>query len=314
MESRDVASDEEVISEDTTSEKLATETSDESEVPNEATETSDEVLDGVSQPYEGRWNLLISTTNWEKGQIIFEWRTALKGESAAATEYSDEAWARRVGGVTGQHVGRLRRVYERFGQNVEQYEGLYWSHFQSAIDWEDAEMWLEGSIQNKWSVSKMRKARWEAIGAPDDLKPREEDIITTELNEDLDTREDHDPVVGGEMSFVDDPRSPAGPDFGDEDEFQDSVAASAAGMGNKEGDGPHIYAEDEPKAPFVRPFENIPDLPEDVGESFESFKLCIIRHKTDDWREISKEDMLSALESLKELALAPASSDASSTF
>ncbi len=263
-------------------------------------------LDKASLPYEGRWSRLVSTTNWEKGQIVFEWRNALKEQEAPASEYADDAWARRVGGVTGQHIGRLRRVFERFGESNSQYDGLYWSHFQAALDWDDAEMWLEGTIQNKWSVSKMRKARWEAIGAPEELKPSEEDIITTELNEDLDVREDHEPMVSqSTVGDPDDNRVIEGPDFGDEDEEMASVSKEADG-------GPHIYSEDDnTTVPFVRPFENIPDLPEDVGEAFESFKLTIIRHKAEDWQQIAREDMLSALESLKELTLAPATSDSS---
>ena len=72
-------------------------------------------LDTASQPYLGRWNLLVSTTNWEKGRIISDWRQTLIDAGAPAQEYSDDAWSRRVGGVSGQHVGRLRRVFERFG-------------------------------------------------------------------------------------------------------------------------------------------------------------------------------------------------------
>lgn len=269
--------------------------------------TATDQLDEASQPFEGRWAQLISTTNWEKGQIIYEWRLALQEKKAPATEFSDDAWARRVGGVTGQHIGRLRRVYERFGKTYSTYKGLFWSHFQAAIDWDDAEMWLEGTIQNGWSVSKMRKARWEALGAPDHLKPSEDDIFTSELNEDLDVREDQEPVLPqSSMATVDAPPSIEGPDFGDEDD------ADVEAAGTKTDDGAHIYSQDEQPAPFVRPFENIPDLPEDVSESFESFKLCIIRHKADEWQQISREDMLSALESLKELTLAPAASDQSS--
>ena len=60
----------------------------------------DETLDIASRPFVGRWNKLVTTTNWEKGRIIHEWREALIA-SAPVTEYSDEAWARRVTGVTG---------------------------------------------------------------------------------------------------------------------------------------------------------------------------------------------------------------------
>ena len=277
----------------------------ETEVTVDATDTAE--LDTASQPFEGRWAQLVSTTNWEKGQIIHEWRLALKASEAPATEYSDEAWARRVGGVTGQHVGRLRRVYERFGGSFTQYEGLYWSHFQAALDWDDAEMWLEGTIQNSWSVSQMRQARWQALGASDDGKPQDEDIVTSELNEDLDVREDHPPVVETIASVEAPPNREGpefeGPDFGDEDD--EPGASSASGQSAPVDEtSPSIPPEDEPAAP-IRPFENIPELPDDVSESFESFKLCIIRHKANDWREISRENMLSALESLKELALAP---------
>ena len=262
-------------------------------------------LDQASQPFEGRWAQLVSTTNWEKGQIIHEWRSALKQTNAPSTEYSDDAWARRVGGVTGQHIGRLRRVYERFGQTHQQYDGLFWSHFQAAIEWEDAEMWLEGCIQNGWSVAKMRKARWEALGAPDDLKPKDSDIIVGEINEDLDVREDQQPAPRASMSAVEVPPHYEGPDFGDEEDASNSLPSAGA------DDGAHIYSGDEQPASFVRPFENIPDLPTDVSEAFEAFKLCIIRHRTEEWREIAREDMLSALESLKELTLAPAASDSS---
>src|SRR5262245_8140267 len=81
----------------------------------------------ASQPYVGRWSRLVSTTNWEKGRIIIEWREALVAQGLPVSEYSDEAWGRLVGGVTGQHVGRLRRVYQRFGAAAAEYSGLYWS-------------------------------------------------------------------------------------------------------------------------------------------------------------------------------------------
>ncbi len=47
------------------------------------------------------------------------------------------------------------------------------------------------------------------------------------------------------------------------------------------------------------------DLPDDLLDAFEAFKLAILRHKADRWRGISLDEMLGTLESLKELALAP---------
>jgi len=269
----------------------------------EVRQDTNTALDQASLPFEGRWHRLISTTNWEKGQIIFQWRSALKAANVPVKEFSDEAWAQRVGGVTGQHIGRLRRVHERFGETHKQYDGLYWSHFQAAQDWDDAEMWLEGTIQNRWSVAKMRKARWEALGAPEELKPRDEDIISMEINEDLNTREDYLPtIVESPIQSFDQPMSPAAPDFGEEDDLP--LAAREAGA--------NIYVEDEQNTvPFVRPFENLAELPEDLADAFEAFKLSIIRHKADQWQEISREDLLGTLESLKELVLAPAGEQSS---
>ncbi len=260
------------------------------------------VLDEASSPFEGRWNRLVSSTNWEKGQIIYQWRAALKAAEAPATEYSDEAWGRRVSSVTGQHVGRLRRVYERFGEVHDQFEGLYWSHFQAALDWDDAEMWLEGGIQEHWSVSQMRKSRWEALGAPEELKPSDEDLVVAELNEDFESPEHHVPsMVESTINSAEDVRSPAGPDFGDADDEPLSARGEP---------GANIYSgKDHPTVPFVRPFESLAELPGDVAEAFEAFKLSIIRHKSSQWQDISREDMLGALEALKELALTPSVSE-----
>ena len=92
----------------------------------------------------GRWRGLVSTTNWEKGKIIADWRQDLKDGGAPQAEYSDESWSQLVGDVTPQHVGRLRRVHERFHETWKSYDGLYWTHFLAALDWDDSEMWLEG--------------------------------------------------------------------------------------------------------------------------------------------------------------------------
>ena len=256
---------------------------------------SQEVVESVeseSSTYVGRWNRLVSTTNWEKGCIVHQWRNALISKGAPATEYSDEAWSRRVGSVTGQHSGRLRRVYERFGDIHPQFEGLYWSHFFAALDWDDAEMWLEGAVQNKWSVSQTRRQRWETLGAPEDEKPHDEDIITAEVDEDHDVEESSPKSFGSDVTGNQEPRSPAGPDFGDEEDVPRSAR-------------PGFDGDDQATVSFVRPFENLTDLPDDLADAFEAFKLSIITHKATNWTEISRDDVLSSLDALKALTLAP---------
>jgi len=267
-------------------------------------ELSQPVID-ASQPFIGRWNTLVSTTNWEKGRIITAWREELIADDAPASEYSDEAWARLVGGVTGQHVGRLRRVYQRFGPVYADYEGLYWSHFHAALDWDDAEMWLEGAVQNRWSVSQMRRARWETLGAVAADEPRDEDVVAGELDEDFEPAQGARPdALRPKRENVDGPdEGPVreGPDFGDEE----GSPKSRKGKAEAEADGAGADSAAEPRAETVRPFENLAELPEDLAEAFDGFKLAILRHKTTGWEEISRDDVLAALDALKALVNAP---------
>lgn len=255
-----------------------------------------------SEPFVGKWNRLVSTTNWEKGAVIMEWRRSLIEEEAPASAYSDEAWSRLVGGVTSQHVGRLRRVHERFADVCNSYEGLYWSHFQAALDWEDAEMWLEGAVQNKWSISQMRNQRWEAMGADPRIKPDDRDVITAEIDE------DYEPLRGGSEEAdehsseqFDGISGPTfeGPDFGDESDVSEAGAAS------DESAAVAIESSENSAPVTLRPFENLSDLPDDVTDAFDAFKLAIIRHKSAQWEEITLADLLASLDALKELAKAP---------
>jgi hypothetical protein len=257
-----------------------------------------ESLVSASQPFVGRWNRLISTTNWEKGKIITEWRAALVSQGVHVTEYSDEAWSRLVGGVSGQHVGRLRRVFQRFGAVREQFAGLFWSHFQAAVEWDDAEMWLEGAKASGWSVAQMRTTRWETLGRVEADQPRPEDVVTAETDEDFETargsEREGQPIVG-EYAEVVGPKLD-GPDFGDEFDAEAVNEEFESARG----------AETTEEVELVRPFERLPELPDDLAEAFDAMKLAILRHKTDGWRDISAIDTLRALETLKALVQAPA--------
>jgi len=257
------------------------------------TESSDE----TSLVFVGQWQRLVSTTNWEKGQIIHAWREALVLEAAPAQSYSDEAWSRRVGNVSGQHVGRLRRVYERFGQVRETYPGLYWSHFQAALDWNDAEMWLEGAVRSGWSISEMRGQRWQTLGA---AAPGNEgdpsDPLPAEFDEDAGFGEPLAGVASTTEFVVDDA------DHLDEDERATDDASDEAADGSRDE-----AQEDEQSPPWVtaevRPFEGLVDLPPDLHDAFESMKLAILRHKLSQWAEVSADAVIASLAALQQLAL-----------
>lgn len=247
----------------------------------------------ASTEYVGRWNQLVSTTNWQKGQIIHQWREALEATDTPPEEYTDEAWSRRVGGVSPQHVGRLRRVTERFGDVFEQYPDLYWSHFHAALDWPDAEMYLEGAVQNGWSVPKMRDQRRDAAGAVEaDLEQGNSALVVSEPEVDVSDGDDEQlPKTISET--VGEVRG-AGQPSDDESEFE------------PHGSGLPEASCAASEAPPVRPFESLPPLPPDVNEAFELMKLAILAHKVSGWRDIARDDVLSVLDALRQLALAPA--------
>ena len=272
------------------------------------------ILETTSQQYLGQWKRLVSTTNWGKGRIIHEWRAALSAADFAQNEYSDETWSQQVGGVTPQHVGRLRRVFERFGNVYDSYQGLFWSHFQAALDWDDAEMWLEGAVQNDWSISEMRRTRWETLGGAAELKPSEEDVALSDLDEDAESASDErdaDSLTGKIEQVRPAQKSGAAAERDTDEEYEthDSELADSdyddepSAMGFPIRCAPQGSGDStEP----VRPFANLASLPADVSEAFESFKLCILKHKLAGWHDIARGDLVAALDALKELALAPA--------
>lgn len=271
----------------------------------------DPQLTEASTPFIGQWQTLVSTTNWGKGEIICRWRRELEDEGAALGERSDEAWAQMVGGVTSQHVGRLRRTFDRFGESYESYEGLYWSHFHAALDWQDAEMWLEGALQNKWSISQMRAKRWETLG--EGTPPP----AATDTD-----------AAGEEMQALQGELAPVNPVDGESDDAtsQNRFDAEAHGNDDSSDDSNHSessYDESDNhdgearpteahRSESVRPFAGLAELPEDLAEAFEQFKLAILTHKLVGWQEIGRDDVLACLDALKQLAVTESDSDSQS--
>lgn len=233
-------------------------------------------LTELAEPYVGRWNELISTTNWEKGRIISQWRAALLESGVDSRHFSDEAWSRRVGGVTAPHVGRLRRVHDRFASTYQTYAGLYWSHFLAALDWADAPLWLEGASREGWSVAAMREQRWQAHGAVESQRPTTSQVVEVEIDEDVVL-----PAQGGgrTKAYGDEPGVASGPfyeppDFGDEEEL-----ASRAGSGSPPVSPDWAATTASP----VQLFAGLPELPDDLADAIEALKLAVLRHKTAGW-------------------------------
>jgi len=271
-----------------------------------AVEELDSASVALSESFVGRWQKLVSQTNWEKGKIIAEWRTALIAGKSPVTAYSDESWARQVGDVTSQHVGRLRRVYERFGESQSSFAGLYWSHFLAALDWDDAELWLEGAARSDWSVSQMRRTRSEAMGGDHGASERDEELITSELDDGfVGLSQEDDDARGSRHDDEDDIRSEKdsngriesgplaeGPDFGDED--SENIGAYDASDSNS-GLAESIHESGEQGNPFA----DLGQLPPDIADALEQFKLCVIRHRSSHWSDFSQSSMIQVLDALR---------------
>ena len=246
----------------------------------------------LSSQFVGRWNELISRTNWEKGRIINQWRQTLIDSDVPATQYSDEAWARQVGGVTAPHIGRLRRVFDRFGETCETYPQLSWTHFLAAMDWDDAPLWLQGANDEGWSVSALRKHRAETLGLTED----ESNVITSDIDEDFistDARDSTAPTAftqpgqgGGATKKYDDEPSgissgplSEGADFGDEESLNRMPTGGAS-------TGAESSVDEAPEGVLVQPFAGLPALPDDLADAVELLKLSIVRHKATGWQSV----------------------------
>jgi len=258
--------------------------------------TDEAASEETVEQYVGQWNRLVSTTNWEKGSIICQWRESLMTEGAAVTEYSDEAWAQLVGGVTSQHIGRLRRVYQRFGEEHDQYQGLFWSHFQAALEWDDAEMWLEGAIRNEWSISQMRGKRWETLGTPPEDQQAEVDAI--ELEAEIDSPEKPAPA---ESSTTEASAAPS---------KLSTVQPTSKGVASPEETSTTTKESPDSTTTTQSPAQtsnrvklqvDVEELPDDLAEAFETFKLAIIAQRREGWSDTTPAAVVECLDALREL-------------
>ncbi|MCL2744222.1 MAG: hypothetical protein FWE67_10245 [Planctomycetaceae bacterium] len=259
-------------------------------------------INGLSLPFVGTWNTLVSRTNWEKGDIILKWRNALIDSEQPKSAYSDEAWARRVGGVSPQHVGRLRRVSERFGEVYQKYPKLYWSHFFAALDWEDAETYLEGAVLEDWSAAQMRVQRWEVNGAPAELKPRDEDIFTAELE---DTEASFSDTVESRPAKIQPTDNRAeGTDSSPPFDTDDDDTAETERKNTKSETGGKITEETnvcQTTGEVLAALNNFGDLPNDLREPLELLKVAVLNHKLSNWHEVSADSICRIFDTLKSL-------------
>ena len=146
---------------------------------------------------------------------------------------------------------------------------------------------------------------------PTDRRPDE--TPDAELDEDFEQSQREKPQAGGLTPTREQARTPAPTVLGW------MVRTSAMPTTRSPTACPHATpatGEEEPvaerQAEPIRPFQGIGQLPDDVVEAFESFKLAILRHKRENWQEISCPEMVADARhcAVTELALAPISEPA----
>ena len=263
------------------------------------------LINEIAIEFIGFWNRLISQTNWEKGKVIYSWRTRLVEAGLPRSVYSDEAIAQRIGGISSQHVGRLRRVYEKFGADAapwrgEEYKSLYWSHFQAALDWDDAPRWLKKASVEALSVAQMRIARWEEYGAPA--------IVASEPYEDVNPRNDSqaeflDTVPVALSEEKDEAKKSAAPEetpSPDDEKPENSALLEAKGS-----DEPWTSSV-APTGEILRAMGDFPALPDDLARPIAELKEAILNHKVSGWADVSQNDLVVWLGALRGLALSRA--------
>ena len=47
------------------------------------------------------------------------------------------------------------------------------------------------------------------------------------------------------------------------------------------------------------PFAGLPELPPDIADALEQFKLSIVRHRSSKWADVSQKELLDVLDALK---------------
>ena len=256
-----------------------------------------------SETYIGQWHGLVSTTNWHKGQIIHEWRVSLNGFGGGGGASFDETWSQLVGGVSGQHVGRLRA-------RVRAIWGCLFAIWRSILEPLSGRTRL-GRRRNVAGGEPSRRLvrRRHAAAAVGNLgsdpsdEPRDGDLIAVETDEDF---------VDGSTAE----KTPSTSSSGDllVEDFAtrkrkvppDLILVTRTKFlhaSNSQSPPETSAAHRKRHGDLVRPFADLADLPDDLSEAFESFQLAILRHKAEEWQEVSLEDVLASLDALKSLAL-----------
>ena len=190
----------------------------------------------------------LSRCNWIVGKCAAEWT------SRYARGRTDADFAQLVG-LSPDQVFQRRRVWETFGDVYQDYPSLRWSHFYSAVNWDDAPECLQWADENAATVAEMRA--WRRAQRGEDLAEVPEESSMGD-----------DPSVARFAAFPADVRSPdehsserrsGGGERRETSDDEPPFVAGSVSSANRETAGDSEYA------PFRKDAGSAP--PRDAGES-----------------------------------------------
>jgi uncharacterized protein involved in tellurium resistance len=94
----------------------------------------------------------VSQCNWVVGECASKWTQRY------ARNRTDADFGQMVG-LSGDQIFQRRRVWEAFGDTFQNYNGLKWSFFYVALNWDDAEECLTWAQDSDATVAEMRAWR-----------------------------------------------------------------------------------------------------------------------------------------------------------
>ena len=110
----------------------------------DAPETEDQLIATAQQA--------VSCCNWVVGECASKWTVKY------AKGRTDADFGVMVG-LSGDQVYQRRRVWETFGDVVNNYASLKWSHFYAVLTWEDAPELLQWADENEATIAEMKAWR-----------------------------------------------------------------------------------------------------------------------------------------------------------
>lgn len=133
----------------------------------------------------------LTQCRWVVGQCAAEWT------EKHARGRSDADFGNKVG-ITRDQVNQRRRVWEEFSDVRDTYHNLSWSHFYTALSWDDSTECLQWADEVGSSISEMkawrRSRRGEDLTQPEESEEEEQSFVEEDVSEEPSSSKPQNPT------------------------------------------------------------------------------------------------------------------------